>query len=477
MHRPGFALLGIGCVLLITGCAGSAPEGTGTPSSVWNAPPSVDSVERDPAEEDVASSAARSENGIASLRTAYLEARYEEVVRRAQKRLRDSLLASEAIQLHTLLGRAQQARGRHEAAIKALRLARVKLVETDQSVVHIDRALGESFADLYRWPRATSAFRRVLDARPDDRRVRAALAEVYRRSQRWKEAQRHYRRLIRSDSSNGRWWARLAECDLELHETEEATRHFAEAHRLLPQSAEIALSLSRLYRATDRLEAARSVVDTSLSYQAGDPRLWRRRADLAFEQEDLEVARRAYRRTIAVGDSSATPFRRIGLIDVKRQQYTRALSSLRQSLRRNALHPRTTLYLGISYLKVDSLEQATKYLQQTIDREAKGPITRALAQRAAARNRRGDVAGAVQSYKTALRLQPDRTEVYFRLATVYDEHYEEKSTAARYYRIFLQASDSTQSQLRSYARSRLEALRPTLHMEEAPSTSDTSDGP
>ena len=463
------------CVPVIVGCTASAPVdpdgGSGPATST-----APDSVERTVAERENRPSSMRDDAVMEALRAVYVDGAYEEVVRRARQRRRGSPDSSDVIQLNTLLGRAEQARGNHASAIEALQAARTAAAETNRSVEAINRALGDSYAALARWSEAAAALRRVLDAKPDDRAARQALAEVYRRSRNWGKAQEQYARLLRADSSNGRWWARLAQCDLERNETEQALRHFSRAHRFRPQSADVALPLSRLYRARNRSDAARRVVDTTLSHQPGDPRLWRRRADLAFEADDLDTARRAYVQTLATGDSSATVFRRIGLIDVRRQQYARALSSLQQSLRRDTTHSRTTLYLGIAYLKLDSLRRATTYLQRTITREAQGPITRAFEQLGATHNRRGNVAAAVRSYKTGLRLQPERAELYFRLATVYDESYRDKTPGARYYRRFLRASDSSLPKLRTYAEDRLDTLRPTLHMQKRAPDDEADDG-
>ncbi|WP_263820833.1 tetratricopeptide repeat protein [Salinibacter sp.] len=214
------------------------------------------------------------------------------------------------------------------------------------------------------------------------------------------------------------------------------------------------------------------MVDTTLTHQSGDPRLWRRRADFAFERENLKRARRAYVRTLAAGDSSATVYRRIGLVDVRRQQYARALPFLRQSLRRDSSHARTTLYLGVTYLRLDSLRRASTYLQRTIDQEARGPITKALEHQGAVHSRRGTVSAAIDAYQTALHLRSERTALYFRLATVYDEHYRDKTPAARYYRRFLRAHEGALPELRRYATSRLKALRPTLHMQQGPASSN-----
>jgi tetratricopeptide (TPR) repeat protein len=454
------------CVLGLAGCASLTSEHAGM--SPQEAPRGAsDSVRTGSAPSETPPANAQDDGRMEALRAAYVDGAYEKVIRRARKRRRGGRDTTEVIPLNVLLGRAEQARGRHGAAIEALRRARVAASERGRSMVAIDRALGESYVALYRWSHAASAFRRVLDAQPRDRAARQALADVYRRSRQWKRARAQYARLVRADSSNGQWWARLAQCALQLNATGQAVRHFAEAHRRLPRAADVALTLSRLYRASDQLDAARRVVDTTLSHQSGDPRLWRRRADLAFERDRLDRARRAYTRTIAMGDSSATVYRRIGLIDLRRQHYARALSFLRQSLRRDSAHARTTLYLGVAYLKLDSLRRATTYLQRTVDQEARGPLTNALEQLGTTHSQRGRVASAVRTYKTALRLRPSRAALYFHLATVYDEHYRDKRPAARYYRRFLRAAESPVPELRSYAESRLETLRPTLHMQRA----------
>lgn len=448
----------------LLGCAGTGPDVPTGPSpgtAASNSASPTDSVQGHDSSGD-----ASSERTLQSLRAAYIDGAYKKVARRARAWRQDSLDAATSVRVNALLGRAEQAQGNHTAAIEALRRARVAASKEGRSLVAIDRALGESYGALYRWRQAASAFRRVLDAQPEDRAIRQALAEVYRQSRQWGKAQNQYRQLVRADSSNGQWWARLAQCSLEQNAQDRARRHFAEAHRRLPQSADVALSLSRLYRADGQMKTARQVVDTTLSRQLGDPRLWRRKADLAFQQNHLDQARGAYRRTIATGDSSATAYRRIGLIDVRREQYRQALPFFRRALHRDSSHTRTTLYLGIVYLKLDSLQRATTYLQRTVNREAQGPITPAFKQLGTVYSQRGKVTDAIDAYTTALRLRPEQGVVYFRMATTYDEHYRDKRPAARYYRRFLQVTHAPPLDLRRYAKKRLDALQPTLHMQE-----------
>ena len=76
---------------------------------------------------------------------------------------------------------------------------------------------------------------------------------------------------------------------------------------------------------------------------------------------------------------------------------------------------------------------------------------------------KGQLRRAIDAYKTALQVQPNRVEIYFHLATLYDDYYRDKTTAARYYHRFLTAADSLETPSRAYAPRRLEKLRPVLH--------------
>lgn len=464
LKRQLLSCLLLGGAFLLVGCASSAPPPHSGPEG-RESPLQEDTLQREGDGQSVAAPDTV-DDAISALRAAYVDRSYAKVVREAQTLLRDSLSSSQAGRVYALLGRAQQAQGKDEAALEAFRKARVKMSEAGKPVVHVDRSLGESFAALYRWEQAELAFRRVLTEEPGDLATRQALAEVYVRSRDWKAAEKQYTRLVEEDSSNGRWWAHLGRCALERGRSDRAIQSYARAHRLLPQAAEVALPLSRLYREEGREGDAAAVIDTTISHQPGDPWLWRRRADLAFEQNDLNDARRAYRRTLALGDSSATIFRRIGLIEVKQERYAKAVDPLRQSYQRDSRHSRTMLYLGITYRHLDSLRQASHFLEQTIEQETRGPLTTAYAEYAETKDQQAEVRAAIRAYKTALRLQPERSEFHFQLAHLYDRHYREKATAVRYYRRFLRASDSTQKELRTYTENRLEALRPILHMQE-----------
>lgn len=210
------------------GCAVFGPQRGSVPSGREAAPPS--GLAPDTARFRRPSPERQKGPPISNLREAYVEGAYEEVIRRAHDRRRDSLSAGNAVQVKLLLGRAEQARGHHERAIEVLQDARATAFETDRPLVRIDRALADSYAALYRWSLAASAVQRVLETQPSDRAARQALAEVHRQARNWTDAKEQYTHLVRRDSTNGTWWARLAKCEVELGEIGNAISHFSRAH-------------------------------------------------------------------------------------------------------------------------------------------------------------------------------------------------------------------------------------------------------
>lgn len=365
---------------------------------------------------------------------------------------------------YRLLGRAHQYRGEHDAAVTALERA-------FERSGHISTALrlGESYTQQARYEEARDLYRTV-EKKDDTRRVvQVQLARLALRARDWFEAADRYGALVETDTTNGLWQARWARSLEGMGRSEAALSAWRSAHRLRPQDADIALQLSARLRQLGASGEAVRVVDRSLSTRPAHAPLWRRRADLAFERTALDSARAAYEQALAYGDSSATVYRRLGIVHAGAGRHADAVAVLRRSLGRDSSSTRTRLYLGISYRHLDSLDRSAAVLREMIDRIADRQITDGYVELARTEDARERLPDALTAYRMARRLQPQRTEPLFRIAQLYDRYYRDKSVAARYYRRFLEADGADAfPQLQTYARRRLDALVPILHMSASP---------
>jgi tetratricopeptide (TPR) repeat protein len=339
------------------------------------------------------------------------------------------------------------------------------------------RALGASHDARYDVDDATAAYQEALALDSTAHDVRWNLADLYRRQRKWSAACRQYTALHGAGHDSGQLHTALGICNTNLGRLGRAIEHLEAAYSRQPGNVEVALRLSQLTEITQSPEYAASILQPAIEARPHAAPLWRRVGMLAFKQKRYTEAVSAFERTIAEGDTAAIVYQRLGISQVGAEQHAAALPNLRRAYRRDTTSVVSAFYLGSAYRGVDSLALAARYYNRSIDVGTQGRVLDAFMQLASVEEERGHEPTAIRAYRTALRLQPERTDLYFYLAALYDGYYQDKSVAARYYEKYL-ASDAPRSsveRLRSYASDRLRSLQSTLHFQRGRAASDSSD--
>lgn len=462
-RRAAYLLL----ALLLTACGTAAPTAQVEPTPTADSSRAVADAPENSAEPP------ETPDPVTKARTMYGEARYEALIDRFAG---DICSGSVDAEVGYWVGKAYQARRQHQEAVSTLKCVRAR---TESSSVRLLRTMGANYDALYDVDDATEAYRQALARDSTVHDVRWELADLYRRQQEWKAACRHYTALRDAGFGSGRLHTALGICNTNLGRISEAINHLQVAYQMQPGNVEVALRLSELVEVTKSAEYAASILQPAIEARPHDARLWWRVGKLAFEQKRYVEAIDAFERTIAEGDTSAVVFQRLGIAQVGAKEHAAAIPNLRRAYRRDTTSVISAFYLGSAYKGVDSLSLAARYYETAIDVGTQGAVLDAFMQLATVEETRGHEPKAIQAYKTALRLQPERTDLYFYLATVYDAYYQDKTVAARYYEKYL-ASDLSTSEaerLRRYAENRLQELGPTLHFQRGRSTAphDSSD--
>jgi len=450
----------VALVLVLMACRTSNP-----PVSVEPAPP-PDTAQT------TFSVAAPASDPAAEARTLYGEARYEAVIDRfADGICTDSVDAT----VGYWVGKAYQAQRKHEEAVSVLVCVRE---QTESPSLRLLQAMGANHDAVYDIDDAAEAYRQALALDSTAHDVRWELADLYRRQRKWEPACRHYTALHEAGLDSGRLHTALGICNTNLGRLRAAIDHLQTAYQRQPGNVEVALRLSQLTEITQSPEYAASLLQPAIEARPHAARLWRRVGMLASKQKRYEEAAGAFERTIAEGDTAAVMYQRLGIAQVGAEQYAAAIPNLRRAYRRDTTSVASAFYLGSAYRGMDSLSLAARYYERAIDAGTQGRVLDAFMQLATVEDERGHKPAAIRAYQTALRLQPERTDLYFYLATLYDTYYRDKTVAARYYEKYL-SSDTIATdadRLRSYAENRLRDLGATLHFQRGRAASrDSSD--
>jgi tetratricopeptide (TPR) repeat protein len=212
--------------------------------------------------------------------------RFQQAVRQCDAALAQGRPTAE---LQVVLGRAQQALGRHREAASAfaeaahLRPAAATLAlegaewraagEPARALVALTRArqldphdpafslqLGEVCLELGHLAQAEGELRDVLAARPDDPAALLALGRVFAARRDWQQAIETYRAALTVADDNAALHLGLGQALLAVRKTPEATRELERAARLDPVSAAAYKALGLAYHASGQRARARAAL-------------------------------------------------------------------------------------------------------------------------------------------------------------------------------------------------------------------------
>ena len=330
-----------------------------------------------------------------------------------------------------LLGRAYQELLRHDRAADTFHHA-------DTADARVLIAWGHSLDRLGRTPDALARYEQAYRQDSTDARAAMPLARLYAEADRWSKVKTIFTRLLEGDPNNPFLRAQLGNAYRALDSTDAAIVHYERAHRLDPQSIEVPLNLSGVYLATGKLIAARRVMERALERHPRHPALWRRRGKVAQEEEMHDVAVEAFQNALAYGDSTAAAFRDLGMAFYLNGDYEHAAAPLRTSFRADSAHAATAFYLGVTKQQLGRHDAALRYLSAATVLYGKSKLAEVYVQLAETRRSRDEYPEAVRADRLALRLNPEKTDVLFHLATLYDEYYADPATALAHYKLFLQ---------------------------------------
>lgn len=332
-------------------------------------------------------------------------------------------------------------------------------LQSDSSNINIMILLGSNYLSSGRLSNADSVLSAAYSANSTNRQVLLPLAKVFQQEQKWDDAKKIYKTLSRLDSANSYYHEQSARCDLAMNNIKEAIITLQIAHGLNPYNQATAIELSRLYLSQEQLISALRIIDDGLRIYPASPAMWTARGDVNLKMKDYGDAVTAYSTSMSLGDSSETNLRNLGIAYYWTGKFDSSIILLQQAVIKMDKDPSAFFYLGTSYKRIEQYDKAIENLMTAVKLQRNKFLAEALIQIGATYYEQKDYPNALKFYQDASRENPEKNEITFYLAAVYDHFYRDKTVAISFYRKFLSnAGKNTDSSLTNYAGGRISAL-------------------
>lgn len=342
-----------------------------------------------------------------------------------------------------------------------------KALKLDTGNVKIMTLLGNDYYSAGRISNADTILSKAFSLDSTDTQILLALGKTYKHEQDWIAAKNIYERLVKQDSVNSFYYAQIAYCDVNLKKIDDAIINFQIAHRLNPLNQNTVLLLSDLYISKMQLISASRIIDDGLRAYPSSFRMWSKKGEINLKMKNYDDAISNYQKSISLGDSSEINFRNMGISYYWKEEYDTSVVYLNHAVKITDKDPSAYFYLGASYKGLKKYDLAIENLSKAVDLQRNDFMAVTLMQIGATYYEQKDYQQALKFYQDALRETPNKKEIVFYLAAVYDHYYRDKTVAIKYYKKFLADTTDVDKKLINYAKDRTEALIEENHFRKA----------
>ncbi|MCB0642077.1 MAG: tetratricopeptide repeat protein [Phaeodactylibacter sp.] len=294
-----------------------------------------------------------------------------------------------------------------------------------------------------------------------NREALIALAGIHERTANVREARALYQQLIELDSTNSFYWKRSGYMAMRQGAIYAAITDFLQAHRRNEGDLETIDQLTSLYLKLEQLPFAEEILKKGLRLDQQSIRLLQHEARLRYKQKDYEAVVNALERTMVQGDTTAYYQMLAGVSYLHLDSIEQAFFHLQSLIDKGEETEHTHHYLGLCYQRKGDLEAAKRHLGKAIELGLSPKIEQYHADLGGLEEETKDYKSAIYHFEKAYDYGKDPDNL-FQLARNCNLYYRDKSIALRYYRKYL---ESGAGKYRSYTEERIAQLKEAIHFQ------------
>jgi tetratricopeptide (TPR) repeat protein len=303
------------------------------------------------------------------------------------------------------------------------------------------------------------------------------LGKFYTELHNYENAKIIYQSLIAEDSSNTYYLRQLGYTYYKLNAYKEAEIYFKKTLKNREHDSRAALWLAKIYFDEENYENAKEVVKKSAKFNNFDLHLNKLYAEILFKMKMYKSASAQYLNVIVLGDSSSVIFQKLGLSlyssvatrdsleeNKKEETLREAIDALAKSMENESFqNPLTLTYLGFCHKSLKEYDESILYLEKALNAMVPEYIDRVYSTLGASYELTDKYPEAIKSYSKSLKYSYTDSQTIFRLATLYDRYYADKTVAVAHYKKYLKMMGDDEDILTKYSKERIVSLKEYIH--------------
>lgn len=262
---------------------------------------------------------------------------------------------------------------------------------------------------LGRIDEAESCCRRAMALRPDYSEAHVNMGNVLSAKGRYDEALIHYQTALRLDPRNPVTHSNIGNVQYALARYDDAAESFLAALNINPQFTEAHYNLANLRSLQKRFDDAETSYREALRLNPGFAGAWHNLGVVLSKQGRDAEAEAAYRETLRLHPTNANAHNSLGHLLHKLGRLAEAEAAYREALRLMPNYDEARNNLGSVLLDLDHLDEAVECFERVL---ANRPDAISHCNLGNVRMRQKRLAEAVEHYRQAIALNPERAEFY-----------------------------------------------------------------
>lgn len=341
----------------------------------------------------------------------------------------------------------------------------LQILESLTENAKVLRHKAECLTSLGNYIDASKILKKIYEDEPDNTDNAAKLGKIYLNIKENEKAAKVFEKLSNSDTTNVFYLRNYAiACHRSGHKRE-AAEQYEKVLMLNKRDLSSILNLASIYQSANQLEKAFQVVRRGRIEFRENILLKKKFAELMFLLKNYKMAEPLYARIMRL-DSSFVVRKNYAICLYFNKGYEESLVHFDKLFFKNPNDPFVVFYYGLSLKKLERFEESEKYINMAIEIATPYYLTGFYHHLADNYRKAKKYKECIECYKKILELDSTKHEVYYDLATTYEEYNSNYTLALGYYREFLKNCSNCDEKSINYASERIKRIKEEIFMNE-----------